>query len=88
MTGFAGTGVAAGVATTGVGVAPGAVEEAGVVFGVELLSAAFAGFLQAAKLSVRTKGIIANRVNIKSVQAFSLARGKNKRFLPRLAARS
>ena len=40
MTGFAGTGVAAGAAAAGVAVALGAVEEAGVVFGAELLVAA------------------------------------------------
>ena len=66
MTGFAGTGVAAGATAAGVAVALGPLEEAGVVFGAELLVAAFAGFLQAAKLSVRSNGIIANRVNIKS----------------------
>jgi hypothetical protein len=54
------------MAAAGVAVAPGAVEEAGVVFGAELLFAAVAGFLQAEKLSVRSNGIIANRVSIKS----------------------
>jgi hypothetical protein len=46
-----------------------------------LLLAALAGFLQADKPSTNNSGKSADRMSINEVMAFSLALGKNKRFL-------